>query len=230
MPSPPSRRSRARGAATAVLLVATAVAPRAAAAQGGSEGHTLRAPSGATLSFSAEAVKEMLERTRRLRAVLEEDPDVLYYVGTREQVEASDPSPAYPWNAVRPQSDSVAQVEVPANYREARRAYYAYGVRTMEGIREAPPAVRCAEAVEREADAVSAFVDGWIVTRTLYGGPAFAPLDRFVFAREAGHLRAMLAELGDTRLGACARRWVREHRDSVEAYRAWNEDFDADRP
>lgn len=230
MPSPPSRRSRVRRAATAVLLLVASVAvPRGAAAQEPSDGYTLRSPSGASLSFSADAVKAMLDRTRRLTTILEEDPEVLYYVGTGGPVERSDPASAYPWRAVRPLSDSTARVEVPANYREARRAYYAYAVRTMETIREAAPSARCGEAVEREEAAVSAFVDGWIVTRTLYGGPAFAPLDLFAFAREAGHLSAMIVELGDTRLGACGRRWARDHPEALEAYRSWREDFDADR-
>lgn len=228
MRSPPSRgRAAHRPTAAALLLAVAAAAPTAAGAQAGDDGYTLRVPSGPSLALPADSVKEMLRSTRRLGTILEEDPDVLYYVGTRSEVTASEPSPAYPWNAVRAESDSTARVRVPANYREARRAYYAYAVRTMEGIRGSPPSARCSETVRREVDAVSAFVDGWIVTRTLYGGPAFPPLDALVFARDAGHLPAMLVELGDARLAGCARGWARQNPEEVEAYRAWREDFDA---
>lgn len=224
LPAGRLRPLRAVLASTSLLLVLLS-APGPARAQ--SESYTLRVPSGPSLSLPADTVKEMLRRTRRLESVLKEDPDVLYRVGTGAEVTAADPARAYPWNAVRPVSDSVARVSVPGNYREARRAYYAYAVETMARIREDAPAVRCSEAVEREAEVVSAFVDGWIVARTLYGGPAFRPLDAFVFARDAGHLPAMLVALGDSRLGSCARTWARDHREAVEAYREWRAAFDA---
>lgn len=226
MPLPPSKLSvpaPARPAPAAALLLALAAAPGALEAQ--SDGYTFRGPSGRALSLPADTVKQMLQRTRRLGTVLEEDPDVLYYVATRGEVTAAEPGPAYPWNAVRAESDSVARISVPGNYREARRAYYAYAVETMERVRKGPPAVRCSEAVEREAEVVSAFVDGWIVTRILYGGPAYPPLDAFVFAREAGHLAPMLVALGDTRLGVCVRRWARDHPERMEAYREWRAEF-----
>lgn len=228
MRSPPTRGSAAhRSTAAALLLAAAAAAPASAGAQAEPDRYTLRVPDGPTLELPTDSVKEMLHRTRRLGTILEEDPDVLYYVGTGDEVTASEPSPAYPWNAVRPESDSTAQVRVPANYREARRAYYAYAVRTMEGIRGSPPAARCGESVQREVDAVAAFVDGWIVTRTLFGGPAFPPLDALALARDAGHLPAMLVDLGDPRLGGCLRRWARQNPEELEAYRAWREAFDA---
>lgn len=226
MHSPPSRGSAATRPTAAVLLLAVAAAaPTAAGAQDRPDRYTLRVPGGPSLSLAADSVEQMLRRTRRLGTILEEDPDVLYYVGTGSDVDASEPAPAYPWNAVRAESDSTARVRIPANYREARRAYYAYAVRVMEAIRGSPPAARCGESVQRETDAVSAFVDGWIVARTLYGGPAFPPLDALVFARDAGHLQAMLVDLGGSRLGGCARRWTRQNPGAVEAYRAWREDF-----
>lgn len=221
--------SRALCLLTACLLAPLAV-PRPSDAQTRSE-YVLRAPSGETLRFSGERVKDMLERTRRLEQILEQDPDVLYYIGSGPAVQASRPGPAYPWAAVRVRSDSTAQVSVPGNYREGRRAYYNYAVKKMELVRSETPASSCATAVEREVELVSAFVDGWIVARTLYGGPAFAPLDALVFARDAGHLPAMLVDLGDSAIGGCLDRWRRQHPDRIAAYREWREGhFDAPRP
>lgn len=213
-----------------MTLAVAAAAPGDGQAQAESDGYTLQATSGATLELPGDSVEEMLRGTRRLVTILEEDPDVLYYVETRGDVDASTPSPAYPWNAVRAESDSTARVRVPGNYREARRAYYAYAVRMMEAIRGTAPSTRCSVAVERETRAVSAFVDGWIVTRTLYGGPAFAPLDALAFARDAGHLPAMLVEMGDTRLRGCAPKWARDNSAEIDAYRAWWRDFDGGSP
>lgn len=163
----------------------------------------------------------MLRESRRLRSILEEDPDVLYYIGSGPTVTVESPGSAYPWEAVLVRNDSVARVAFPANYREADRAYYNYAVRKMEMIRSLGPTVRCSDAVEREAELASAFTDGWIVARTLFGGPAFAALDAFAFAREAGHLPAMIVSLGNDALGGCLDRWRDEHPEEMEAYRSW---------
>lgn len=200
----------------ALSLPTAALLPAAAAAQ-----FTLRAPSGETLTVDSASVQEMLDESRRLRTVLEEDPAVLYYIGSGPAVTPEEPGPAYPWRAVTVQNDSVARVAFPANYREADRAYYNYAVRKMETIRSAPPAVACSVAVEREVALVSAFTDGWIVARTLFGGPAFAPLDAFAFARDAGQLPALVVELGDGALGTCRDEWRSGHGEAVEAYRRW---------
>jgi len=119
----------------------------------------------------------------------------------------------------------VAEVAVPRNYREARRGYYNYAVRMMRQVREARPTAGCDDAVEREAGLVSAFLDGWIVTRTLYGGPALPAVDAMVFAREAGHLPAMLVALRDAEIRDCTDRWISEHPDAMESYRRWSESF-----
>lgn len=227
-PSVPTSGPRSAALAAACLLWAagTSTPGRAAAQEGAS--HTFRTPSGPSLTLPGDSVRQMLERTRRLAEILEEDPDVLYYLGTGPEVSADAPGPAYPWRAVTVQNDSVARVEVPANYREARRAYYNYAVRKMEAVRSTSPATSCSTAVEREVGLVSAFVEGWIVTRTLYGGPAFAPLDAFVFARREGHLPALLVALGNTALGGCVDRWKRDHPQAMEAYRRWRDGFEGD--
>ena len=216
-----SRRPLAGALPRAIVLCAAVVLLAAPPLEGQ---FTLRAPSGEALTLDSAAVQEMLRESRHLRSVLEEDPAVLYYVGSGPPATLEEPASAYPWRAVLVRNDSVARVAFPANYREADRAYYNYAVRKMEMIRSLPPAVRCSTSVGREVELVSAFTDGWIVARTLFGGPAFAPLDAFAFAREAGHLRAMVVELGSGALGGCVREWAREHPEEVEAYRAWRSD------
>ena len=224
MPERPSQRSPCRGAGArlrAIVLGAAVLLLAGSPLQGQ---FRLRAPSGEALTLDSASVREMLRESRRLRSVLEEDPAVLYYVGSGPAATLEEPASAYPWRAVLVRNDSVARVAFPANYREGDRAYYNYAVRKMEMIRSLPPAVRCSTAVAREVELASSFTDGWVVARTLFGGPAFAPLDAFAFAREAGHLRAMVVELGSDALGGCVRRWAREHPDEIEAYRAWRTD------
>lgn len=202
--------------AAAALLAGTLARPAPAAAQA-----RLSAPSGSTLVLEGERVREMLRQTRRLRQILEQDPRVLYYVGYGEEVSGSDSAAAYPWNAVTVTNDSVARIATPGNFREADRAYAAYAVKKMESLRGDPPAVECRTAVEREVEQVSAFVDGWIVARALFGGPAFSPLDALAFAREAERLPGLLVHLGDVSLGPCLKRWERDHPDRLEAARRW---------
>lgn len=201
------------------LAAALLALPTSARAQ-----YVLEAPSGRSLEYDSARVQEMLERSRRLGRILEEDPEVLYYVGSGPAVTADSPNSAYPWNAVRPRTDSTARVAFPANYREARRAYYNYAVRKMGLVRDSAPASGCSAAVEREVASVSAWVDGWVVARTLFGGPAFAPLDAFAFAREAGHLPAMMVELENAGIAGCLDRWRRDNAGAMEAYRAWRRD------
>lgn len=199
------------------LLLAAALLPGPLAAQ-----YSIEAPSGRTLAFDSASVRDMLQRTRRLRSILEEDPAVIYYVGAGDPVSAGAAAAAYPWNAVTVRSDSAVRVETPGNYREAGRAYQNYAVVRMEWIRSGGPTASCAASVEGEVERVSAFVDGWIVSRVLYGGPAFPPVDAFAFARDAGHLPALVVELGDTTLSErCRSRWRERHADAVAAYRAW---------
>lgn len=199
------------------LLLAAAFLPAPLAAQ-----YVIEAPSGRTLAFDSASVRDMLQRTRRLRSILEQDPEVIYYVGAGDPVPADSPAAAYPWNRVTVRSDSAVRVAAPGNHREAGRAYQNYAVVRMEWIRSGRPAASCAASVEGEVERISAFVDGWIVSRVLYGGPAFPALDAFAFARDAGHLPALVVELGDTTLSErCRSRWSRRNADAVEAYRTW---------
>ena len=68
---------------------------------------------------------------------------------------------------------------------------------------------------------LSSFVDGWILARTLFGGPEFLPLQELVFAREAGLLRALLAARGDTSIGVCAEEWAQANPELIASYESW---------
>lgn len=198
------------------LLLLTAVAAAPVSAQ-----YTVSLPPGDTLRFEETALQGMLEESRELRRILEEDPDVLYYMGSGPEVTASSPEASYPWNAVRVVNDSVARVATPANYRESERAYVNYAVEKMRHLREAPPTASCDTAVEREVRLVEGWIDGWILARTLYGGPAFPTLDALAFARDEGHLAPLLVRLGNVGIGACAEAWRQAHPEEVAAFEAW---------
>lgn len=209
---PGSSRRRHLVAALGLLLAA----PGPAAAQ-----HALVSPSGDSLAFELPELRTMLDTARALYADLQEDPRVLYSLGFGPRVEPSAPRPAYPWNAVLPQSDSVVNVIAPGNLREADRAYHNYAVMRMRVIRGTDPDDPCEALVEREETVLSSFVDGWVLARTLFGGPAFAPLDELAFARDAGHLRALLAAYRDASVGACAATWAEANPGAIDAYEAW---------
>jgi hypothetical protein len=117
----------------------------------------------------------------------------------------------------------VVQVITPGNLREADRAYENYSVMRMRVIRGKDPDAPCDSLVAWEAQAVSSFVDGWIVARTLFGGPPYAPLDALAFARLDGHLPALIVDLGDRQIGACAGEWAESHPEAIDAYRTWHE-------
>lgn len=185
--------------------------------------YRIASPGSDTLAFSASDVRAMLDTTRALRADLEEDPRVAYDLRFGERVSEARPDSAFPWNAVDPRSDSLVVVLTPGNLREADRAYENYAVIRMHLIRERDPDAPCDSIVAWEAEAVSAFADGWIAARTLFGGPPFAPLDEIAFARAAGHLPALVADRDGARAGACAAEWARDHPGAVEAYRTWRE-------
>lgn len=201
--------------ALAALSFATAVAPAAAAAQ-----YTLTAPSGLVLEFDRERLLDMRDRSVALRRDLEEDPRILYYTSYGRELGAEDRAEAYPWNAIDVVTDSIAAVVTPGNLREADRAYYNYVVHRMHAVREDPD-VPCEEIVTREIQAIDAFVDGWVVARTLFGGPAYEPLDELAFARDAGVLRGLIVDRSDRQLGGCLAVWRDANRGAVEGYRSW---------
>jgi hypothetical protein len=94
----------------------------------------------------------------------------------------------------------------------------------MRVVRDADPDVPCDSIVALEERVVDSFIDGWIVSRTLYGGPSFAPLDELVFARQAGLLRPLLASRRDPQLGACAGQWAEANPDRMRSYEAWRKE------
>lgn len=211
-----SRKLARRGRAVAALGPLLLALPAPGFAQ-----RTLTSPTGDSLAFELPELRSMLDTARALYTDLQEDPRVLYSLGFGPRVEASAPRTAYPWNAVLPQSDSTVDLVMPGNLREADRAYQNYAVMQMRVIRGSDPDDLCDVLVEREERVLSSFVDGWILARTLFGGPAFAPLDELAFARAAGHLPALLAAHRDASVGACASTWAENHPDAIEAYEAW---------
>ncbi len=174
-----------------------------------------------TISFDLPTLRGMLETARALYQDLEEDPRVLYSLGFGPPVEVGSAEPAYPWNAVAPTSDSTVTVVTPGNFREADRAYHNYAVMRMRVVRTVDPDASCETLIQAEEEVLSSYVDGWILARTLFGGPAFAPMDELVFAREASLLRPLLAARGNTSIGVCSEEWAAEHHDEIAAYETW---------
>ncbi len=205
--------------ALVVVCLLPVVSPRALLAQ-----YVMQAPSGIEIEFSSTQVRAMLDTTRTLEMNLQEDPRVLYFTLVGPAVETRDSlDAAYPWNAIEVRNDSVATILTPGNLREADRAYYNYAVIRMQLVRGLDPDVSCEELMERELEAVSAFVDGWVTSRLLFGGLPFTVLDELAFAREQGQLPSMLAAKADRQLGACSAEWSSDHPEAVEAYLSWRD-------
>jgi hypothetical protein len=212
-------RALRKGTALAALAVACALpsAPDLAAQ------YTIGTESGDTIRFESAALRTMLDTARALWADLEQDPRVLYYTPAgRQPVPVEAPDAAYPWNAITVLTDTTIDVtRLPANLREADRAYYNYAVQRMRVVRGADPDVPCDSVLALEEKVVGSFVDGWILSRTLFGAPEYPPLDELVFARRDGLLRPLLARNNDRQVGACAALWAEEYPDRVAAYDAW---------
>jgi hypothetical protein len=175
-----------------------------------------------TILFELPTLQVMLDSARALFRDLQEDPRVLYSTGFGPPAEVMSASAAYPWNAVSPTSDSTVNVIMPGNLREADRAYYNYAVMRMRVVRGQDPDESCGLLIQAEEKVLSSYVDGWIVARTLFGGPAFEPMDELVFAREAGLLRPLLAARENVSIGVCAEQWAAEHPDEIAAYESWS--------
>lgn len=201
-----------RLAACAVLIPATASAQ-----------YTITAENGDTVRFESAELRVMLDTARALWADLEQDPHVFYYTPAgRQPVPVEAPDAAYPWNAVTVVDDTTIDTSrLPANLREADRAYYNYAVQRMRVVRWGDPDVSCDSLLAQEEKVVGSFIDGWILSRTLFGAPAFEPLDELVFARRAGLLRPLLARRNDPQVGACAGQWADENPERIAAYETW---------
>lgn len=208
---------RRSGPLAAILLL---LAPAAARAQ-----YALSGPDGDTLRVTRDSIHAMLDTTRALYRFLQSDPRILYYTNVGEAVPPDRPSDAFPWNAFEVRNDSVAAVRTPGNLRESDRAYFNYAVTHMQWIHARTRPADCEERMGREMRALDLFTQGWIVSRTLYGGPPYPPLDEFAFARAAGFLEALAADHDDVRMGQdCLADWKQRHADRLAAYRAWRQE------
>jgi len=185
----------------------------------------IASPAGETIEFDRDSLLAMRNRSDALYDELQEDPQVLYYTSYGPELAPDRGELALPWNAVDVVTDSMAAIVTPGNLREADRAYYNYAVLRMHAVRDDPD-VPCDELFEREMEAVEGFIDGWIVARTLFGGPAFAPLDELVFARAARVLDGFVAAGSDRHLGGCLDVWRDEHPGAIERYDAWRAERD----
>jgi len=178
------------------------------------------APSGEVIEFDPDRLLAFRDRSDSLRTDLEEDPEVLYYTDFGRDLTSEDAEDAFPWNAIEVVTDSLVALVLPGNLREGQRAYISYAVLRMHAVRQDPD-VACSVLAERELFALDGFVDGWIAARTLFGGPAYEPLDELVFAREAGVLPGLIAERSDRQLSGCLTVWREQNGELVEAYQSW---------
>lgn len=182
--------------------------------------YRLTAPSGDVVEFDADRLLEYRDRSDSLQTDLDEDPDVLYYTSFGPSLDESEARDAWPWNAIEVVTDSLAALVMPGNLREAGRAYVSYAVLRMHAVR-LDPDVACEELARRELAAIDGFVDGWIVARTLYGGPAYEPLDELAFAREAGVLVGLVLDRSDRQLAGCLSISREKSASEIEAYHSW---------
>ena len=209
---------RRLGAAAVAGIALVAAADPAAGLQAGQ--YRLTAPSGATLDFEAADLLRFRDRTDSLATDLEEDPAVLYYPVFARDLEPNEARDAWPWNAMEVVTDSLASIVMPGNLREAGRAYYSYAVLRMHAARQDPD-VPCEALFFRELAALDGFIDGWIVARLLFGGPAYEPLDELVFARAAGVLAGLVIDRSNRQLGGCLGVVADERVGEIEAYLSW---------
>jgi len=208
------------------LLAVVAIAcPVSASAQ-----YSIGTETGDTVRFESEDLRAMLDTARALYADLQEDPRVGYITPAanpagRQPVREQNPVAAYPWNAITVLDDSTVDVmSLPANLREADRAYYNYAVKRMRVVRGADPDVPCDSVLALEERVVDSFIDGWILSRTLFGGPPFAPLDELAFARRDGMLKPLIAGARDPQVGACAGEWADANPGRMQVYEAWRKE------
>lgn len=216
--SPSRSASSPRPNPASALLVTLAAG--AAGALPAEAQYRLTAPSGEVVEFEADHLLRFRDRSDSLMTDLVEDPLVLYYLSFGRDLDESEARDAWPWNAVEVVTDSLAAVVMPGNLREAGRAYESYAVLRMHAVRQDPD-VPCETLAGREIEALDGFIDGWIAARLLFGGPAYEPLDEFVFAREAGVLDGLMLDRSNRQLGTCLAVMRDAREEEMAAYRTW---------
>ena len=172
------------------------------------------------MDFESTHLLRFRDRSDSLMTDLVEDPQVLYYRSFGRDLDESEARDAWPWNAVEVATDSSAVLLMPGNLREAGRAYESYAVLRMHAVRQDPD-VACDVLLAREVEAVGGFIDGWLVARLLFGGPAYEPLDELAFAREAGVLPGLVLDRSDRQLGGCLEIAREGGGEEMAAYRSW---------
>ena len=191
--------------------------------------YTLTVRSGRQIELSRSELIRMHDTTVALQENLDLDPEVLYWWTFGPDAPADSAGLALPWEAIEVVTDSTVALTYPGNLREADRAYNNYAVLRMRAVRNDPD-VGCETVFDRELQAVDLFVDGWIVSRTLFGGPPYEPLDELVFARAAGHLSGLIAAHDNPQLGGCLPIWREANPKAAAEYRTWRRDVFRARP
>lgn len=131
---------------------------------------------------------------------------------------------SYPWEDLNVREDSVT-VRVPMGVQDTELVYQIYGHlhlmvrmgRQAEWLPEAPDAT--GYALERAI--LSRTADAWILGRTVYNTVPYGPLDELAYAKEAGHLDALIFTARPSEFVADRADWVRANPGAMERYREW---------
>lgn len=166
------------------------------------------------------------EVSRELRAI-EVDPS--FWIAARP-----DPRDLYPWETLEVEGDT-ARVSFSRTNPDLRSSYEIYAhlhlMRRMGRLDDWLPEVASAEGWELERAIMGRVTDSWLMGRAIFDLAPYPLMDQLIFAREAGHLDALLLNLRPNEFAEERTAWMARNPEADARFRTWfRETFDREPP
>ena len=130
----------------------------------------------------------------------------------------------YPWERMRISHDTV-QVYFDPRASDSSLPVEIYGhlhlMARMGRLDEFVPGSGTLTGFDLEKAVLAKTADAWLLGRTVYDVPPYAPLDELIYAREAGYLDAFIFTARPNEFAEARAKWAKANPGRSDEYRTW---------
>jgi hypothetical protein len=182
--------------------------------------------SGVRITAEAEKMREVDEWLRRQMENIERDPAFLI-------VTVAEDSTTFPWETLDISGDT-ARINFQRRAPDAQTPFMLYAhfhlMERMDRLERWLPEAHEEEGLDLELAILERIADAWLYGRSIYDAAPYGPLDKILYAREFGYLRALVLTAREDDFRAERERWLAENPDGLEEFRSWFEETFAQEP
>jgi len=174
---------------------------------------------GTRLAVEHDRMREVDAWVTEAAATIEQDPSFIV-------LSRSVPEPAYPWETFSFAPDDTVKIAYEAPVPDIGTSYQIYAflhqMRRMGRLAEwFAETAEVEDGWPLERFIVEKVADSWLLGRTTYDTPPYAPLDDLIYAQEAGMLDALVLYSQGEEYPEAVERFLEENPDGFEAFESW---------